>query len=90
MWPQNSGGEGGTPYIMALTGWLRPKALLFSNCRYINIYCCISLLIKNYVKMRTRLPKVGMLKGYFFNKRYIKGVTFMPKWYIKGYKGKFI
>jgi len=23
-------------------------------------YCCISLFIKNYVKMRTRLPKVGM------------------------------
>ena len=34
-------------------------------------YGCISLFIKYYMKMRTRLPKVGMRKGYLFA---IKGI----------------
>ena len=51
-------------------------------------YGYISLFINYYMKMRARLPKVGIaryVKGVpFFNKRYMKGVPFLPKWYIKG------
>ena len=39
-----------------------------------------------YMKMRTRLPIVDIhVKGILFlNKRYIKGVPVMLKWYMKG------
>ena len=54
-------------------------------------YGCISLFIKHYMKMTlqgfrkgVQCSKVGMLKGYLFCKRYIKGVPFFNKRYIKG------
>ena len=43
-------------------------------------YGCISLFIKHHMKMRTRLPKVGMSRGTFFSiKGILKGyVPFLP------------
>ena len=63
------GGGGGVVLpMMAYTGRFRPKGLSFRKLKgpFIIIfridapYGCISLFIKHYMKMRTRLSKVGM------------------------------
>ena len=43
-------------------------------------YGCISLFIKHFMKMRTRLPKIGLWKGYLFS---IKGIYLRGTYFAK-------